>query len=135
MSIDVAVIPAAGRGTRMRPATRVVPKALITVVDRPQIQYSVEEAARAGAKEAILVRDGVALEGSHTSFFAVFGGEVRTAPLTNYVLPGITRRAVLTLCSENGIPARETPVFVEQLEDADELFLAGTTAEAQSVAA
>ncbi len=57
MSIDVAVIPAAGRGTRMRPATRVVPKALITVVDRPQIQYSVEEAARAGAKEAIIVVD------------------------------------------------------------------------------
>lgn len=57
MSIDVAVIPAAGRGTRMRPATRVVPKALITVVDRPAIQYGVEEAARAGAKEAIVVVD------------------------------------------------------------------------------
>jgi UTP--glucose-1-phosphate uridylyltransferase len=57
MSIDVAVIPAAGRGTRMRPATRVVPKALITVVDRPAIQYAVEEAARAGASEAIVVVD------------------------------------------------------------------------------
>ncbi|MCI0425856.1 MAG: NTP transferase domain-containing protein [Actinobacteria bacterium] len=57
MSIDVAVIPAAGRGTRMRPATRVVPKALITVVDRPAIQYAVEEAARAGAKEAIVIVD------------------------------------------------------------------------------
>lgn len=57
MSIDVAVIPAAGRGTRMRPATRVVPKALLTVVDRPAIQYAVEEAARAGAKEAIVVVD------------------------------------------------------------------------------
>ena len=41
----------------MRPATRVVPKALITVVDRPAIQYPVEEAARAGAKEAIVVVD------------------------------------------------------------------------------
>ncbi len=57
MTIDVAVIPAAGRGTRMRPATRVVPKALLTVVDRPAIQYAVEEAARAGAKEAIVVVD------------------------------------------------------------------------------
>jgi UTP--glucose-1-phosphate uridylyltransferase len=55
--IEVAVIPAAGRGTRMRPATRVVPKALITVVDRPAIQYAVEEAARAGAREVILVVD------------------------------------------------------------------------------
>jgi len=57
VSIEVAVIPAAGRGTRMRPATRVVPKALITVVDRPAIQYAVEEAARAGAEEAIVVVD------------------------------------------------------------------------------
>jgi UTP--glucose-1-phosphate uridylyltransferase len=57
VSIQVAVIPAAGRGTRMRPATRVVPKALITVVDRPAIQYAVEEASRAGAKEAIVVVD------------------------------------------------------------------------------
>ena len=57
MSIEVAVIPAAGRGTRMRPATRVVPKALLTVIDRPAIQYAVEEAARAGAKEAIVVVD------------------------------------------------------------------------------
>lgn len=55
--IDVAVIPAAGRGTRMRPATRVVPKALITVLDRPAIQYAVEEAARAGAREAVIVVD------------------------------------------------------------------------------
>jgi UTP--glucose-1-phosphate uridylyltransferase len=57
VSVEVAVIPAAGRGTRMRPATRVVPKALITVVDRPAVQYAVEEAARAGAKEAIVVVD------------------------------------------------------------------------------
>ncbi len=57
MSIEVAVIPAAGRGTRMRPATRVVPKALLGVVDRPAIQYGVEEAARAGAKEAVVVVD------------------------------------------------------------------------------
>ena len=41
----------------MRPATRVVPKAMLTVVDRPAIQYAVEEAARAGAKEAIVVVD------------------------------------------------------------------------------
>ena len=41
----------------MRPATRVVPKALLTVVDRPAIQYAVEEAARSGAKEAVVVVD------------------------------------------------------------------------------
>jgi UTP--glucose-1-phosphate uridylyltransferase len=57
MTIEVAVVPAAGRGTRMRPATRVVPKALIPVVDRPAIQYAVEESVRAGAGEVILIVD------------------------------------------------------------------------------
>lgn len=57
MSIEVAVVPAAGRGTRMRPATRVVPKALIPVIDRPAIQYAVEESVRAGAGEVILIVD------------------------------------------------------------------------------
>ena len=57
MTVEIAVIPAAGRGTRMRPATKVVPKALLTVVDRPAIQYAVEEAARAGATEAIIIVD------------------------------------------------------------------------------
>ena len=57
MTIDVAVIPAAGRGTRLRPATRVIPKALVPIVDRPAVQYAVEEAARAGATEAIVIVD------------------------------------------------------------------------------
>ena len=57
MNVDIAVVPAAGRGTRMRPATRVVPKALIPVVDRPAIQYAVEESVRAGAREVILIVD------------------------------------------------------------------------------
>ncbi len=41
----------------MRPASRVVPKALLAVVDRPAVQYAVEEAARAGATEAVIVAD------------------------------------------------------------------------------
>ena len=41
----------------MRPATRVVPKGLLTVIDRPAIQYVVEEAARAGAEEVLIVVD------------------------------------------------------------------------------
>ena len=92
-----------------------------------------QQAAEAGVFEAVLVRDGAVTEGSHTSFFAVIDGEVRTAPLTNYVLPGITRGLVLELCAANGIPARETPVFAHQLAGAEELFLAGTTTEVLSI--
>ncbi len=57
MNIRHAVIPAAGNGTRMYPATRVIPKPLITVVDRPLIQYVVEEAVLAGATDIVLVVD------------------------------------------------------------------------------
>lgn len=57
MTPTVAVIPAAGRGTRMRPATRVIPKAFLPLIDRPTIQYAAEEAAAAGATEIFTVID------------------------------------------------------------------------------
>jgi UTP--glucose-1-phosphate uridylyltransferase len=53
--IRKAVIPAAGLGTRFLPATKSVPKELIPVVDKPGIQYIVEEAIAAGVEEIILV--------------------------------------------------------------------------------
>ncbi len=57
MNVDVAVIPCAGAGTRMRPATRIVPKPLLPVIDRPVIQYVVEEAVDVGITEIVLVVD------------------------------------------------------------------------------
>jgi UTP--glucose-1-phosphate uridylyltransferase len=56
-AVDVAVIPCAGAGTRMLPATRAVPKPLLPVIDRPVLQYVVEEAVAAGITEVILVVD------------------------------------------------------------------------------
>lgn len=50
-----AVVPVAGRGTRFLPATKVVPKELLPVVDRPAVQYVVEEAVAAGLDEVCLV--------------------------------------------------------------------------------
>jgi UTP--glucose-1-phosphate uridylyltransferase len=50
-----AVIPAAGLGTRFLPATKAVPKELLPVVDTPALQYIVEEAARAGLTEVLVV--------------------------------------------------------------------------------
>jgi UTP--glucose-1-phosphate uridylyltransferase len=50
-----AVIPVAGLGTRFLPATKAVPKELLPVVDRPALQYIVEEAARAGLREVLMV--------------------------------------------------------------------------------
>jgi len=53
--IRKAVIPAAGWGTRTLPASKAIPKEMITVVDRPSIQWVVEEAAAAGIEQVILV--------------------------------------------------------------------------------
>jgi UTP--glucose-1-phosphate uridylyltransferase len=54
-AIRTAVIPAAGLGTRMLPATKVVPKELLPVLDRPAIDYAVAEAAAAGIRDVVIV--------------------------------------------------------------------------------
>jgi UTP--glucose-1-phosphate uridylyltransferase len=53
--VTKAVIPAAGLGTRNLPATKAIPKELLTIVDKPMIQYVVEEAAGAGITDVIIV--------------------------------------------------------------------------------
>lgn len=88
-----------------------------------------QAAVEAGVEDAILVRDGVALEGAHANFMAVFGGTIVTHPLSNVVLPGITRGYLLELAGELGIPVEERPIQVEELARADEAFLTGTTTE------
>ena len=50
-----AVFPVAGLGTRLLPATKSIPKEMITIVDRPLIQYAVDEAREAGIEELIFV--------------------------------------------------------------------------------
>lgn len=55
MKITKAVIPVAGLGTRMLPATKAIPKEMLPIVDKPLIQYVVNEAVAAGIKDIILV--------------------------------------------------------------------------------
>lgn len=92
-----------------------------------------QAAKDAGAFEALFVRDGVVLEGSHSNLVAVFGGTLVTAPRTNYILAGITRALTLELARELGLPFREAPILAHQLAGADELFLTGTTTEIMPV--
>ncbi len=56
-TVTKAVIPVAGLGTRFLPATKATPKALMPVVDKPAIQYVVEEAAAAGLHDVVLITD------------------------------------------------------------------------------
>lgn len=53
--IKKAVIPAAGLGTRFLPATKASPKEMLPIVDKPMIQYAVEEAEKCGIKEFIMI--------------------------------------------------------------------------------
>src|SRR5882724_9416806 len=53
--IRKALIPAAGFGTRMLPAAKAVPKELLPILDRPTIQYVIEEAAAGGIDDVLLV--------------------------------------------------------------------------------
>ncbi|HDC5276447.1 TPA: UTP--glucose-1-phosphate uridylyltransferase GalU [Staphylococcus aureus] len=53
--IKKAIIPAAGLGTRFLPATKAMPKEMLPILDKPTIQYIIEEAARAGIEDIIIV--------------------------------------------------------------------------------
>ncbi len=55
MRIRKAIFPVAGLGTRLLPATKSIPKEMITIVDRPLIQYAVDEAREAGIEQMIFV--------------------------------------------------------------------------------
>ncbi len=55
MKVRKAVIPVAGLGTRFLPATKAIPKEMLTIVDRPTIQYIVEEVVSSGVEQVIFV--------------------------------------------------------------------------------
>ncbi len=92
-----------------------------------------QRASAAGVFEAVLIRDGVLTEGSHSNVFAVMDGVIRTHPLTNRVLPGITRRVLFRLAEEMGMEVREEAIQERELSGLDELFLTGTTTDVMPV--
>jgi UTP--glucose-1-phosphate uridylyltransferase len=55
VAVRKAVIPAAGLGTRFLPATKAQPKEMIPVIDKPGVQYTVEEAVRAGIEDILVI--------------------------------------------------------------------------------
>ncbi len=67
-SVTKAVVPVAGLGTRFLPATKATPKVMLPIVDKPAIQYVVEEAASAGLRDVLLITgDGQASIAEHFS--------------------------------------------------------------------
>ena len=55
MKVRKAIIPAAGLGTRFLPATKAQPKEMLPIVDKPTIQYIIEEAVASGIEDIIIV--------------------------------------------------------------------------------
>jgi branched-chain amino acid aminotransferase len=95
---------------------------------------AVREAQARGASEAIMLnhRDEVA-EGAASNIFLVSSGVLRTPPLDAGILAGITREVALELARALELPAREEPISVWDLRNADEAFLTSTTREVMPI--
>ena len=92
-----------------------------------------QQAVDAGAAEAILIRDGYAIEGAASNIFIVKNGLLRTPPNSSALLPGITRDLIIELAANNSIPFRETDITAANLFDADEIWLTSSTREISAV--
>lgn len=75
------------------------------------------------------IRNGYVTEATHSSVLAVKNGKVITHPLSNLILPGITRKVILDICKENNVSVEEQALTENELFDLDELFIAGTGSE------
>jgi D-alanine transaminase len=86
-----------------------------------------QAAFEAGAYEAIMHEDGIVTEGAATNCFAVIDGVLRTHPLTQRILPGITRKVIMELLTELHIPVTEEAIPFDRLATAEEIFVCGST--------
>ena len=82
-----------------------------------------QQAYEAGAFEAWMVEDGKVTEGTSSNAYIVKDGTIITRPLSNSILAGITRRALLRLAKEHGVKIEERAFTVEEAYAADEAFL------------
>ncbi len=82
----------------------------------------------AGAYEALMIdSDGFVTECGSTSFFIVRDELVLTRPLNRDILPGVTRRAVVELCTRHGLRLVESRFALDDALDADEAFISGAS--------
>lgn len=92
-----------------------------------------QRASEAGAFEAILCRDGMLMEGTHCSVLFVKDSALIAPPLSNYILPSVTRQVVIELAHAEGIPVVLRPCLESELAAFDEVMLIGTTVEVTPV--
>lgn len=82
----------------------------------------------AGAYEALMIdAEGYVTECGSTSFFIARGDLILTRPLSNDILPGVTRRAVVALCNTHGLRLVESKFTLDEAKTADEAFISGAS--------
>lgn len=86
-----------------------------------------QKAREKNAMDAILVRDGLALEATKANLFIFSRGVLRTAPNGPHILPGVTRAAAIDAARAMGLSVEERAFTVEEMLAAEEVFLASTT--------
>jgi len=87
-------------------------------------------ASQEGCFEALQYdRDGFMTEGTRTNLFCVRGKQLVTPPLSQNILPGITRHSILALARQHGISAAEERIPMVNLASHDEVFVCGTLSE------
>lgn len=92
-----------------------------------------QRAAERGCDEAVLHRGSRVTECAHSNISILKDGVLRTAPTDELILPGITRKHLLALAKENGIPTDERPFSMVELMNADEAIVTSSSALCMSV--
>jgi D-alanine transaminase len=80
-----------------------------------------------GAGEALLHHDGIITEGAATSFYIIKDNTIITRPLSNDILHGCTRKAILRLVAQSGIGLDERACSLDEARGADEAFITGAS--------
>lgn len=88
-----------------------------------------QQALDRNAAEAILIRNGFAIEGSASNIFVIKDGDILTPPKGKQMLPGITRDLVLELAQQHRMPYQEKDISEKTLRDADEIWITSSTRE------
>jgi branched-chain amino acid aminotransferase len=110
--------------SRLRPAALAPDVKSLSLMAHVQAK---REAIEQGADEAVLCTEsGFVAEGTVSNIFCVEDGRLRTPPLSDGILQGITREVVLDLARRDGLVTEESSITPESLREADEVFLTST---------
>lgn len=130
MAIPASTVPTHQRGAKAITAEDIRWKRcdIKAIALLPNLLLS-QQAASEGAMEAILINDGLAMEGAASNLFVVKDGVVITPPKSHKILGGITRDVIIELCQQHQIKVREEDIPVALLRSADEIWSTSSTRE------